>query len=418
MPGHIVLAYSGGLDTSVGIHWLKTRFDAKVTAVLVDMGQDPASVEAAVERGLANGAEDVLVPRVRDRFAETYVAPAIRANALYQGTYPLATALARPLIAEELVRAARAVGADAFAHGCTGKGNDQVRIEAGVKALAPGMACIAPQRSHPMSRDEVLRYAARHSLALPPEKKSPYSVDENLWGRSIEGHDLEDPAVAPAEAAFAWTRSPTACPDEPGAFTLAFERGLPVALDGVPLALADLVARLNVLVGGHGVGRIDHVEDRLVGIKSREVYEAPAAVAVLTAKKALEALTLTKEEARLKPFLEQKYAEAVYEGLWHAPVRTAIQAFVDTVQAHVQGTVTMQAWKGGLTVLGRSSPRSLYAPELATYSDADAFHHQAAEGFIELWSLPTETATRVRGIAPSPGAPDPDVAVSPAAVVP
>jgi argininosuccinate synthase len=401
MPKHIVLAYSGGLDTSVGIHWLKNHYNARVTATLLDMGQDAKQIAQAVERGIANGAEDVLVPRCLEAFADEHVAPAIRANALYENTYPLATALARPLIAKELVNAARSVGADAVAHGCTGKGNDQVRIEAGVKALAPGMVCLAPQRSHPMSRDEVLRYADKHNLLLPPIRKSPYSVDENMWGRSVEGHDLEDPAKGVPETAFAWTRNPAKAPAEGATVHLQFAAGVPVALDGVRLALPELIARLNQTAGANGIGRIDHVENRLVGIKSREVYEAPAAMTILAAKKALEALTLTKEEARLKPLMEQRFGEYVYDGLWFAPVMQAVRSCIDTMQSNVHGDVTLKLQRGNIILDGRTSPHSLYNTDLATYSDKDTFHHQAAEGFIEIWSLPTEVATAVRGHAKS-----------------
>ena len=396
MPKHIVLAYSGGLDTSVMVHWLKQNHGAKVTAALLDLGQGKAHLEEARKRAVANGAEDCVILPAKEEFANDFLAPSIRANAMYEGVYPMATAIGRPLIAKKLVEAVQAVGGDAVAHGCTGKGNDQVRIEAGVKALMPGLLCLAPQRSHPMTRVATVEYANKHKLEIPQLKRSTYSTDENLWGRSIEGGDTEDPAHAVHEDAYTWTASPQKAPGTPGTIELEFESGLPVALNGKRLPLWDLVDQLNKLAGAHGIGRIDHVENRLVGIKSREIYEAPAAVTVLFAKRALEALTLTKEEMKLKPFLEQKFSENVYDGLWYAPVMLALRAAIDTIQQNVSGTVKVQAYKGNLSLLGRTSPRSLFKDNLATYGTKDAFNHQASEGFIEIWSLPTETANAVR----------------------
>ena len=396
MPKHIVLAYSGGLDTSVMVHWLKTQHNAKVTAAILDLGQGADNIAEAGKRAKANGASDFVVLPAKKEFANDFLAPSIRANAVYEGVYPLATAIGRPLIAKKLVEAVQQVGADAVAHGCTGKGNDQVRIEAGVKALMPGLVCLAPQRSHPMSRDAVVAYAKKHGLQTPQLKRSTYSTDENLWGRSIEGGDTEDPAHAVHEDAYLWTVSPQKAPNTPTTLVLEFEKGLPVAADGKTMALWDLVAYVGKLAGANGVGRIDHVENRLVGIKSREIYEAPAAVTVLFAKKALEALTLTKEEMKLKPFLEQKFSENVYDGLWYAPVMTALRAGIDAIQQNVSGAVTVQLYKGNVSLLGRTSPLSLLKDNLATYSVRDAFNHQASEGFIEIWSLPTETANAVR----------------------
>jgi len=368
-----------------------------VTAVLIDLGQPIASLSDASARATANGAESCIIIDGKDELCADYLAPAIRANAMYEGAYPLATALGRPLIAAKLVEVAHMVGADAVAHGCTGKGNDQVRIEATVKGLDPALLCIAPQRSHPMSRDEVLRYAARNNLQLPPLKNNPYSVDENLWGRSAEGHDAEDPSHGGVpETAFAWTHNPRTAPDTPATYTLTFEAGLPVALDGVKMPLAQMIAHLNKTLGAHGVGRIDHVENRLVGIKTREVYEAPAAIGILTAKRALETITLTRDEDHLKPPMEATFSRFVYDGKWGAPAMIAVRAFLDVIQENVTGNVTVEAWKGRLTVQGRTSPVSLLDPGLATYSDKDAFHHQASEGFIEIWSLPTEVAMKAR----------------------
>ena len=396
MPKHIVLAYSGGLDTSVMIHWLQKNHDAKVTCAMLDLGQGKEALAEAKARAIANGADNCVILPAKEEFASDFLAPAIRANAIYEGVYPLATAIGRPLIAKKLVEAVRQVGGDAVAHGCTGKGNDQVRIEAGVKALMPGLVCLAPQRSHPMTRVATVEYATKYGLQVPQLKRSTYSTDENLWGRSIEGGDTEDPAHAVHEDAYLWTVSPQKAPDAPASLSITFTAGLPTHLDGKALPLWDLVAQVGKLAGAHGVGRIDHVENRLVGIKSREIYEAPAAVTVLFAKKALEALTLTKEEMKLKPFLEQKFAENVYDGLWYAPVMQALRAGIDTMQAHVTGTVKVQLYKGSVTLLGRTSPLSLFKDNLATYGTKDSFNHQASEGFIEIWSLATETANAVR----------------------
>ena len=404
MPKHIVLAYSGGLDTSVAIRWLKTTYKAKVTACLVNMGQAGKDLADAKARAVANGAEDCVVTESRTAFAEEFLAPAIKANALYEGAYPLATALSRPLIARELVRVARDVGGDAVAHGCTGKGNDQVRIETGVRALAPGLECIAPQRIAPMTRDAAVEYAKKHGLKLAPIRRSPYSTDENMWGRSVEGGDIEDPAEPVPEEAYAWTTSAAKAPDAPGVFTIGFDGGVPVSLGGKGRALADLCETLNAGIGKHGVGRIDHVENRLVGIKSREVYEAPAATAILAAKKALETLTLTRDEFQFKPVLEAKFAACTYDGLWYSPTMKAVNAFVDTVQENVTGTATVSAFKGALTVTGRESPNSLYKTNLATYGAKDSFDHQASAGFITIWSLPLETAGAVRQAAASKAA--------------
>ncbi len=396
MPKHIVLAYSGGLDTSVMIHWLKVHHKAKVTAAMLDLGQGKAQLAEAKARALANGAADCIILPAAEEFCNDFLAPSIRANALYEGVYPMATAIGRPLIAKKLVEAVQLAGGDAVAHGCTGKGNDQVRIEAGVKALMPGLVCLAPQRSHPMTRVATVEYAHKFDLEIPHLKRSTYSTDENLWGRSIEGGDTEDPAHAPHNDAFTWTANPRDAPDTPATIELTFQAGIPVKLNGKALPLWDLVAQLNKIAGAHGIGRIDHVENRLIGIKSREVYEAPAAMTVLFAKKALEALTLTKEEMKFKPYLEQKFAENVYDGQWYAPVMAAIRAAIDTIQKHVSGTVKVQAYKGGLSILGRTSPLSLFKDNLATYGTKDSFNHQASEGFIEIWSLPTETANAVR----------------------
>ncbi len=399
MVNHIVLAYSGGLDTSIMIHWLKHHYDAKVTACLVDLGQTPESIAEAEARAYANGASHFLAPKALDAFVNGPIKAAIHADALYEGVYPLATALARPVIAQCLVDAAHQVGADAVAHGCTGKGNDQVRIEAGITALDPTLTVLAPQRTHPMDRDAVMAYAAAHNLDLPPAKNTTYSVDENIWGRSAEGSGLEDPATAPPEDAFAWTTDPHDAPPEGHPVTITFEAGTPVAIDGVPLALGSLITQLNTLAGAHGVGRIDHVENRLVGIKSRELYESPAAITILAAKKALETLTLTRQETRLATPLQQAFTDMVYDGLWASPAMQHVQAFLTSLNVNVTGEVKVHLWQGKVAIQGITSPVSLYDHDLATYGSGDAFHHQAAGGFIELWGLPHAHANQVRAQA-------------------
>ncbi len=393
---HIVLAYSGGLDTSVAVHWLKHHHHAEVTCVLIDLGQPLPDLKAATRRAMHNGASDVRIIDAKQEFCEAHVAPAIQANALYQGKYPLATALGRPLIAKKLVDVAMEVGADAIAHGCTGKGNDQVRLEAAINALAPHLKVLAPQRTHPMSRPEVLRYAATHGLLTPPSKADPFSVDENLYGRSAEGHAIEDPAHGVPEAAFAWTTSPIEAPDKPQTFTLEFEHGVPTAIDGVPMPLQQIIEVLNVEAGKHGIGRIDMVEDRLIGIKSREVYEAPAALAILAAKQSLESLTLTRDERQHKAAIETTWSQMVYDAQWTSPLRTAIQAYITTMQQNVTGTVTMSLYKGTAKPIGVESPLSLFDDALATYDDHDTFTHSDASGFIALYSLPQKVAAKAR----------------------
>ncbi len=393
---HIVLAYSGGLDTSVAVHWLQQAHDAKVTCALIDLGQPLGDLEAAKERALHNGAEAVHIIDAKHEFVTDHVAPAIQANALYQGMYPLATALGRPLIAKKLVEVAMQVGADAIAHGCTGKGNDQVRLEAGIKSYAPHLKVLAPQRTHPMTRPEVLRYAAAHDLALPPISDGTYSIDENLYGRSAEGDGIEDPAQPVPEDAFAWTKSPIDAPMTPLDCAITFEGGIPTAIDGVPMGLQAIIQNLNEAAGQHGIGRIDMVEDRLIGIKSREVYEAPAAMAILAAKKALEQLTLTGQEQRHKAAMEQQFAQMVYDAQWTSPLMQAIQAYIETMQANVSGVVKMRFYKGQATPQGVESQVSLFDHALATYGDDDAFTHEDASGFIALHSLPMEVASKAR----------------------
>lgn len=383
----VILAYSGGLDTSVAIPWLKERYGYDVVALSADLGQ-PGDLEAIRERALRAGAVDAVTLDLKGEFVEEFVLPSLQANALYEGKYPLATSLARPLIARALVEEAERRGAKAVAHGCTGKGNDQVRFDVTVMALAPHLHVIAPLREWNMSRAEEMEYARERGIPVPVTRESPYSVDENLWGRSCEAGVLEDPWVEPPEDAYAWTVSPQEAPGEPEYVEIGFLRGRPVSLDGEEMDPVSLVAELNRRGGRHGVGRIDMVENRLVGIKSREIYEAPAATILIQAHRALEELVLTRETLHFKPILEQKFAELVYYGLWYEPLREAISSAVEVTQRWVTGEVRVKLFKGGCSVVGRRSPYSLYDYSLATYDRADQFRHESSRGFIELWGLP------------------------------
>ena len=389
----IVLAYSGGLDTSVAIPWLAERYDAEIIAVTLDLGQGK-ELDAVRERALATGAVRCYVLDVQDEFAQQYVLPALQANALYEDQYPLATALGRPLIAKKLVEIARQEGATAIAHGCTGKGNDQVRLDVGVRALEPSLAVIAPARIWGMTRADEIEYARARGISVPATIESPYSTDANLWGRSIECGVLEDPWIEPPEEIFTLTKSAAAAPDIPAYLELAFEAGVPVAVNGVAMPLTELIRSVGTIAGAHGVGRIDVVENRLVGIKSREIYEAPAAVALHAAHRELEGLVVTRDLHRLKRDLAVRYADLVYNGLWFTPTREAIDAFVASVQPRVTGTVRVKLFKGSLLVVGRTSPCALYEHALATYDAGDQFDHTAAEGFIKIWGLPVEIAAR------------------------
>ncbi|MBU4193611.1 MAG: argininosuccinate synthase [Actinobacteria bacterium] len=389
----VVLAYSGGLDTSVLVRWLIEERGLDVVALTVDLGQ-PGEMEEVRRKALATGAVDAKVVDAREMFVADYLTPAIWANALYQGEYPLATALARPLIAKLQVEEAHRQGASYIAHGCTGKGNDQVRFEVATAALDPSLSVIAPMREWKMTREEEIDYARKWGIPVPVTVESPYSVDENLWGRSCECGVLEDPWREPPEDAYEWTTSPEKAPDEPLYLEIRFEGGLPVGMDGEPMDLLDITRRLNDVGGEHGVGRIDVIEDRLVGIKSREIYEAPAAVLIIKAHRDLEQLTLTREALAGKRPLEQRVSEMAYEALWFSPLNRAIEAFNRTLQERVTGVVRLKLYKGRATVVGRRSPNSLYDLGLATYDAADAFDHNAARGFIELWGLPLKVWAR------------------------
>ncbi len=394
----IVLAYSGGLDTSVAIRWLMDRYDAEIITLTVDLGG--GRLEEARQRALLIGATKAVVVDARQEFVSDFVLPALKAGAMYEGTYPLATALARPLIAKHLVHIAQAEGATGVAHGCTGKGNDQVRFDVSTAALAPHLKVFAPAREWGMTRDQEIAYAEAQSIPLDLNRRSPYSVDENLWGRSIEAGDLEDPWVEPPEAAYAWTKPIDETPGEPRYVEIEFRSGVPVAVDGEELPAPDLIGWLHELTGAHGIGRIDHIENRLVGIKSREVYEAPAAVALHTAHRALEAMCLGKEQARFKERMAQEYADLVYNGLWFTTHREDLDAYVRSTQRHVSGTVRLRLHKGTCVVAGRRSDKSLYQHDLATYDTGDQFDHRAAEGYISIYGLPIRTQARVQGQAP------------------
>jgi argininosuccinate synthase len=381
----VVLAYSGGLDTSVCVKWLEQQ-GAVPYALYLDLGQgEPA--EDVKAKALKIGAADAFVRDAKAEFADEYVAPAIKANALYGGKYPLFTALGRPLIAKKLVDAAREVGATHIAHGSTGKGNDQVRFDVTTASIAPDLTVVAPVRDWNMSRPEEMSYAEEHGIPVPTTKDSPYSVDENLWGRSIEAGPLEDPDHEPTEDVFELTTSPENAPNEPQYVEIGFEEGLPTTLDGEELQLVDLIAELNTIAGANGVGRIDMVEDRLVGIKSREIYESPAALTIIAAHRELETLTLTRDVLRFKTTVEQRYAELTYEGLWFTPLKTALDAFITETQKTVTGTVRLKLYKGNNTIVGRTAPNALYSKELATYDPNSTFDEAAAAGFIALWGL-------------------------------
>jgi argininosuccinate synthase len=394
----LVLAYSGGLDTSVAIGWLQEHKGYDVVACAIDVGQAaPGALDEVRQRGLDCGAVESVVVDARDEFADEFVAPAIAANALYMGKYPLVSALSRPIITKHLVRVARETGASAIGHGCTGKGNDQVRFEVGAMSLDPELTVEAPIREWGLSREASIAWANERGIPIPVKKASPYSIDENLWGRTAECGILEDPWESPPEEVFERSAGLADTPDEVEELVLAFRDGLPVALDGKELPLAQLVAEVDRRAGAHGVGRIDMLEDRLVGIKSREIYECPGAVTILTAHRDLEDLCLEQELAAEKRGLEGRYAQLIYNGLWFSPLKTALDAFIASSQRFVQGEVRMNLYKGQAWVAGRRSDGGLYDHDLATYDEADRFDHTQAEGFVKLWGLPTKVWSRRQG---------------------
>jgi argininosuccinate synthase len=385
----VVLAYSGGVDTSVCIPYLKQEWGVEsVITLAADLGQGD-ELGPIQKKALDAGAEESLVADATTSFIEDYAFPAIQANALYENRYPLSTALARPLIAKLLVEAAERYGADAVAHGCTGKGNDQVRFDVSIAALNPNIKVLAPAREWGMSREETIAYGERFGIASPVKKSSPYSIDKNLLGRSIEAGPLEDPWNEADEEVFAMTSAIANTPNEPEYVELGFEKGLPTTLNGTAFAPVDIIRQLNETAGRHGVGRIDMIENRLVGIKSREIYEAPALLVLIQAHRDLESLTLTADVSHYKRGIEETYSQLVYNGLWYSPLKLALDAFIAQTQQRVSGVVRMKFFKGVAAPVGRRSPYSLYASDLATYGSDDAFDHKAAEGFIYVWGLPT-----------------------------
>jgi argininosuccinate synthase len=385
----VVLAYSGGVDTSVCIPYLKQEWGVQeVITFAADLGQGD-ELEPIRRKALDSGASQSLVGDLIETFITEFAFPAIRANALYEGRYPLSTALARPLIARRLVEIARQVGADAVAHGCTGKGNDQVRFDVAIGALAPDLKVLTPAREWGMSREETIAYGERCGIPSPVSVKSPYSIDLNLLGRSIEAGPLEDPMVEPPEEVFAMTSSIAAAPEQPQVVEIGFERGNPVSVDAERLDPVSLIRRVNALAGAHGFGRLDMIENRVVGIKSREIYETPGLLLLIRAHQELESLTLAADVLRTKRQLEMQWADLVYQGLWFGPLKEALDGFMDRTQATVNGTVRIRLHKGNATVIGRGSADSLYVPDMATYGSEDRFDHRAAEGFIYVWGLPT-----------------------------
>jgi argininosuccinate synthase len=395
MAEKVVLAYSGGLDTSVAIEWIKEKYGMDVIAVTADVGAEK-DLEAARKKALKVGAVKAVVVDARETFVNQFVFPALQADAIYQGVYPLATALSRPLIARLLVEVAREEGATAVAHGCTGKGNDQVRFDVVTAALGPDLKVIAPAREWGMTREQTIAYARKARIPVPVTVASPYSVDINLWGRSIECGVLEDPWTEPPEDIYIWTVSPKDAPNEPQYVEIGFEKGIPVSLNKKKLAGVKLIEEVTRLAGSHGVGRIDHIEDRLVGIKSREIYEAPAATVLFAAHKALEAMTLSREQLRFKQTVAEEYASLIYNGLWFSSFHQDLMRYVRSTQRYVTGTVRVKLFKGKCTVVGRKSPYSLYQHKLATYDVGDQFDQSAAPGFIQIYGLPVRVQSQVQ----------------------
>ncbi|AFW94311.1 MULTISPECIES: argininosuccinate synthase [Nostocales] len=385
----VVLAYSGGVDTSVCIPYLKQEWGVEeIITLAADLGQGD-ELEPVREKALKSGASESLVVDVKDIFVKDYAFPAIQANALYENRYPLGTALARPLIAKILVEAAAKYGADAIAHGCTGKGNDQVRFDVSCTALNPNLKILAPAREWGMSREETIAYGEKCGIPAPVKKSSPFSIDKNLLGRSIEAGTLEDPANEPPEEIYEMTKAIIDTPNEPEYLEIGFQKGLPTTINGTSKQPVELIEQLNKIIGNHGIGRIDMIENRLVGIKSREIYESPAMIVLINAHRDLESLTLTADVSQYKRGMEETYTKLVYNGLWYSPLKAALDAFIQQTQEKVSGVVRLKLFKGNATIVGRWSDNSLYTPDLATYGAEDQFDHKAAEGFIYVWGLPT-----------------------------
>lgn len=390
MKEKVVLAYSGGLDTSVAIRWLMENYDHEVITVTVDLGQ-AEDLDRIAERAKAIGSTRHYSIDAQTEFAERFILPAIKANAFYESKYPLSTALGRPLLATKLVEIAELEGASAVAHGCTGKGNDQVRFDVTIHALNPDLKIIAPVREWNLSRDEELRYAKKNGMPIPA-KSSVYSVDQNLWGRSIEGGPLENPFNEPGEDVFEWVSSPNVAPDRLETIVIEFDKGVPAAIDEEKFSLVKLIQFLNHLAGTHGVGVIDHIESRTVGIKSREVYECPAAVVLVAAHQDLEKMVLTRHELEFKRTVEEKWSWLIYSGLWIEPLREELELFIESTQERVTGKVKIKLFKGSMNVVGRESDYSLYESALSTYSSSSTFNQRSSEGFIEIWGLASRTA--------------------------
>ena len=400
MTERIVLAYSGGLDTSVAIGWIADATGAEVIAVAVDVGQDGEDLDVIRQRALDCGAVEAYVADARDEFAEEYCMPALKANALYHDKYPLVSALSRPVIVSHLVKAAREFGATTVSHGCTGKGNDQVRFEVGITSLAPDLKCIAPVRDLALTRDRAIEYAEKHHLPIVTTKKNPFSIDQNVWGRAVETGFLEDIWNAPTKDVYDYTDDP-AFPPVPDEVIITFKEGVPVAIDGVPVTPLQAIEQLNQRAGAQGVGRIDIVEDRLVGIKSREVYEAPGAIALIEAHRELENVCLERDQARFKRTISDRWTDLVYEGMWSSPLKDSLDAFINDTQRYVNGDIRMDLHGGKAVVTGRRSDTGLYDFNLATYDEGDAFDQSAARGFIEIYGLAAKQAaarqTRLKG---------------------
>jgi len=390
-----VLAYSGGLDTSALIPYMQERFGYDIIAVLVDVGR-MKDVEGLRQRALTAGAVESVVIDAKEEFLKDFAFPALKANALYEGKYPLHSALSRPLIAKKMVEVAHEYGASVAAHGCTAKGNDQVRIDVSVRCLDPSITVLGPARDWGMTRPELLDYIAERGIDLPLTKKNPYSIDENLWGRAIECGELEDPWQAAPADAYVFTVDPREAPDEPVEMVVGFEAGLPVSLDGKATDSVTLVETLDKLGGAHGFGRVDMVENRLVGIKSRETYEVAGSLSLIMAHREIEDLTLTRELQHFKTMIEQRMTELIYDGLWFSPLAECLRAFLDESQKHVTGEARLRYFKGSCVPVGRRSPNSLYVDKLATYGSGDTFSHESAKGFIQLWGLPAEVWARSR----------------------
>jgi argininosuccinate synthase len=394
MKDTIILAYSGGLDTSVLVKWLQEKYDVDLITVTIELGQQ-TNLKKVEEKAHKLGVKKHYSIDAEEEFVKNHVFPAIKANALYEEKYPMATAVGRPLIVKKLVEIAQKEGATAIAHGCTGKGNDQVRFDVTIKSLAPNLKVMAPVREWGLSRKEEIKYAQEKGIPIP-HLSDPYSIDQNIWGRSIECGHLENPEQEPLEEIYTLTVSPEKAPDKPEYVTIKFEDGCPVALNGKKMKPVALIKKLNEIAGKHGVGRVDHIEDRLVGIKSREIYESPAAEVIVEAHKDLEKLVLTRHELEFKKQIDEKWTQLVYKGLWIDPLREALDAFIDKTQERVCGEVKMKLYKGHCGVVGRSSPMSLYDKNLATYEVETAFNQAYAEGFIELWGLPTKVANLLK----------------------